>query len=238
MRRLRSFSFGGHDFADMLLVSGISRSIAPGRRIETVEAPGMDGAHVRVAGLEPLEISLTCRIARMDAEGMAFARRRLAELLCGDEPRDLVLPDEPDKRMKAVYQGGGELSRLFAWPEAELSFLCPDPVAYGRRRSASVDGSADIVVGGTHPARPVVTARPPKAAYWQITNVGTGEFVRVDAPFTGSQTLVVDMALQRCTVNGIDARPAVESDFFSISGRASLAVSGGAASIEWDERWL
>ena len=71
-----------------------------------------------------------------------------------------------------------------------------------------------------------------------LTNVTTGDFVRVDAAFTGSQTVVLDMAKQRCKVNGTDHQVNISSDYFPLDGEQSLKVSSGTATLEWSERWL
>ena len=46
------------------------------------------------------------------------------------------------------------------------------------------------------------------------------------------------MGLERCTINGTDHAVDITSDFFGIEGDVSLMVSGGTATVEWDERWL
>ena len=52
------------------------------------------------------------------------------------------------------------------------------------------------------------------------------------------KTVVIDMGMQRCTVNGYDVMPDPGSTFFPLEGTCDLLVSGGSAVIEWDERWL
>ena len=80
--------------------------------------------------------------------------------------------------------------------------------------------------------------RPPAGDSWRITKVSTGDFVEVSADFTGEQEVVLDMSLERCTINGLDSRVEEASDFFTLLGTEELEVSGGTATLEWVERWL
>lgn len=236
MRQL--FSYGGHDLTPHITVTGVTRSIAPTRKIERTEIPGMAGELARPSGFEATEITVTGHLTSQSIDGTSDLRRILAQMLVSDGQQKLILPDEPTKYMMALYKGGAELSRGSKRPKVGLSFLCPDPVAYGEHRTQQVSGTQYVDAGGTYPASPVITVKPPSGSYWQVTNVATGEYVRVDASFNGSQTVVLDFALGRCAINGSDARVNIASDFFKLSGVQQVKVSSGTATIEWDERWL
>ena len=174
-------------------------------------------------------------------DGVKEQRRLIASALMRSNAEErLILPDEPERYHMAIYEGGAELSRLSHRPKVELAFLCPDPIAYGRHRSATVSGSATVDPGGTYRALPSIMVTPPAGAYWQITNTGNGKLVRVEASFSGSQELVLDMGLARCTVNGYDHPVTASSDFedFYLDGPTELTVSGGEAQIDWEERWV
>lgn len=230
--------FDGHDLTKYMIVTDVTRHILAKRRIAQTQVPGRDGVFVSSVGLEPLEVTVKGCITRRLMEEVTEARRELSTALKSKEPARLVLPDDPETFLMAIYEGGAVPSRLSHTPDVELTFLCPDPIAHGQRRVAVVSGEAKINAGGNHPSRPNVTVRPPEGSEWSITNVDTGEFVRVRAAFDGSQTLVVDMDDERCTINGTDSAVDVSSDFFSIDGAATLRVSGGEAAVEWDERWM
>lgn len=231
-------AFDGHDLSPYMLVTDVKRQIVPKRRITQTQVPGMDGALVSSVELDAIEITVSGCITRRLMRDVADARKALATCLSSKKPAPLVLPDDPTTYLMALYEGGAEPSKLAYVPDVELVFLCADPVSYGQHRSVSVSGTKRLRVGGNYPARPVVTVKPPRGSQWQITNVDTGEYVRVLASFTGSQTVVLDMGLERCTINGTDHAVDITSDFFSIEGDVSLMVSGGAATVEWDERWL
>ena len=230
--------FDGHDLTKYMIVTDVTRQILAKRRIAQTQVPGRDGVLVSSVGLEPLEITVKGGITRRLREEVAEARRELSTALRSKRPARLVLPDDPETFLMAIYEGGAQPSRLSHVPDVELTFLCPDPVAHGRRRAVVVSGESKVNAGGNHPSRPRVTVKPPAGAEWSITNVDTGEFVRVRASFDGSQTVVVDMDDERCTINGADAAVDVSSDFFPLDGATTLRVSGGEAELEWDERWM
>lgn len=162
----------------------------------------------------------------------------LASALSGGE-KALVLDDAPERYMLARYRGGAEQGRNAHMPNLTLGFYCADPAAYGQRRSEQVSASRRAVAaGGNYRAYPTVTCKPPAGSSWTITNASTGRFVRVEANFTGAQTVVLDMRAERCTVNGADWPVTVASDFFSLDGVQQIKTSGGTATLEWEERWL
>ena len=233
-----TFSFGGQDLTPYLFPGSVNRSIAPARRMGRTEVPGMDGELVTLDGLEAVELTVKCHLTPRGLHDVSVVRRLLAKMLQGGE-QALRLPDEPGRYVIAYYEGGAELSRLSRRPGVDLAFLCADPVAYGQGRTDTLTTTAKTVdSGGTYKAWPVVTAKPASGSYWMLTNVTTGDFVRVDAAFTGSQTVVLDMAKQRCKVNGTDHQVNISSDYFPLDGEQSLKVSSGTATLEWSERWL
>lgn len=230
--------FGGIDLTPYLMVTKVTRPVVPKVRLDETEVPGMDGTHVRATGLEPVEIAVDCNIVGGSLDEVAEARAVLASALSGGE-KALVLDDAPERYMLARYRGGAEQGRNAHMPNLTLGFYCADPAAYGQRRSEQVSASQRAVAaGGNHRAYPTVTCRPPAGSSWTITNVSTGRFVRVEASFTGAQTVVLDMRAERCTVNGADWPVTVASDFFSLDGVQQIKTSGGTATLEWEERWL
>lgn len=230
--------FGGIDLTPYLLVTKVTRPIVPKVRLDETEVPGMDGTHVRATGLEPVEIAVDCNIVGGSLDEVAEARAVLASALSGGE-KALVLDDAPERYMLARYRGGAEQGRNAHMPNLTLGFYCADPAAYGQRRSEQVSASQRAVsAGGNYRAYPTVTCKPPAGSSWTITNVSTGRFVRVEASFTGAQTVVLDMRAERCTVNGADWPVTVASDFFSLDGVQQIKTSGGTATLEWEERWL
>ncbi len=231
--------FNGVDLSPWLHVSRVARPVTASRRLSATEVAGMDGAHVADEGMEAVELEVECFLLARSQADVSDTRRLLSSALRTDAAARLVLDDEPGRYLMAWYKGGAELSRNAHSPGLTLTFLCADPVAYGNVRKATVGtAGAYIDAGGTYKASPMVTCKPPAGSYWTLTNVSTGEFVRVEAAFNGSQAVVLNMASERCTVNGADWPVTLSSDFFAIEGEQRLMTSGGTATIEWEERWL
>lgn len=237
MSRETPIYFDGKDLSTLLWVTGVKRSLLPERNITTTEVPGVDGAMVSGVSLAPLTVTVTAYIRKDTIYDVADARRLISEALATDSPRPLFLPDEPNRYLMAMYTGGAELSRNARKPSVELEFYCADPVAYGEERTLEVTGTRPVNVRGTYPCRPTITVKPPQGDTWRVTKVSTQEFVEVEGPFTGEQTVVLDMADERCTVNGNDVPVTVASDYFGLLGTEDLTVSGGTARLEWVERW-
>lgn len=239
-RDAHSLVFGGYDVSNDFQQVTVRRCLAPEIDVSYDEPPGISGAIINGVRLGPLEVECVCRLGNFDAYDLAELRHRLAAVLFSTEPRPLVLPDDPDKYHLAVLSGKTDLDRLYVYPEVTLTFFCADPVAYGRARVAEVgDDATRLIAGGTFRALPTVTATPPKTSgSWTVENETTGEYVEVLGGFDGTETVVVDMAAQRTTVDGTARAVSLESDYFSISGNCELSVSEGEAVVEWRERWL
>lgn len=231
--------FNDIDLSPYLQVSKVSRPLLPGRRLETTEVPGMHGAYVADQGLEATELEVECYMTARSVADVSELRRLLSSALFTTGAKKLILDDEPDRYLLAWYKGGADISRNAHKPSVTLTFLCSDPVAYGEIKTASLSTSRKkINAGGTTRTWPVITATPSSGSYWRIINYTTGEFVRVDATFTGSQTIVVDMANERLTIDGTDHLVTITSDFFALDGTQELYLSSGTATIEWQERWV
>lgn len=238
--RVTPVSFGGRDLSALLYVEQVSRAVVPARDLSTTTVAGRHGTLLRSSAMGALEITVRAHVRAMSVREVAEARRVLAAALWSEGEAELVLPDEPDKANVALYEGGAELGRDRAWPEVELPFYCADPVAYGREREQALTSSSAVTVraGGTWRALPTVTATPARGSSWTIRNVDTGAYVTVMAAFTGSQKVRLDMARERCQVNGSDHMVTIGSDFFGIEGTQRLSVSSGTATVAWREAWL
>lgn len=232
--------YNGHDLSPWLRCNP-QRPILPPVENSTQEVPGRDGSRLTRSKLGALSIPVKVRLKARRGEDVAELRHMLAAMLRSEEPAPLVLPDDPTRYHLAVLDGSSDLDRLWYTGSAELTFLCPDPVAYGEAREAAMDTSAAVHVAGTHPASPVVTARPGSASRYRVTLTDSGEYVEVSAPFNASSVLVIDCAAQHCTINGAsaDRYVALASDYFDlVPGLNRLTATSGSTTVEWRERWL
>lgn len=229
---------GGRDLSRLFTVTSAPRPVVPELEITEVSVPGADRSYVSGVAAKAYDWPVTGYINGWSDAEVADVRRKLDAALYSPTEREVQVPDDPALSLMALYKGGSSPERHRHLPTVDLIFRVTDPIAYGRSRRAEVAGTDQIMTGGTWPARPVVTATPPAGSSWTIMNRTTGEFVRVRADFDGRQTVELDMGLERCRVNGYDHAVDVESDFFAISGKCEVYVSGGTAALEWRERWV
>lgn len=230
--------YDGADLRDYFHV-GFDRALLPPVEVSTVEVSGRDGALFQRTRLMPLEITAFLRWKKAKASAVPDLRRLAASLLYRDEPRPLVLPDEPDKHYLAVVSGHTALDSLGKNGKAYVTFMCPDPVAFGQTRTCAMATQAEGHVGGTYRTAPTFACRPARGSYYKVTNEATGEFVQVNASFTGDQSLVIDCARQQTTLNGVNYPVTFASDYFSFEpGPFSVRASSGTAEMSWTERWL
>ena len=230
--------FGGRDLSRFFTITAAPRPAVPELEITEVAVPGSNRSLVSGVGAKAYDWRISGYINGWSDSDVADVRRRLEAALYSDEARELQVPEDPALSLMALYKGGSTPERHRHLPTVDLVFRVTDPIAYGRARRADVSGTTRVMTGGTWPARPVVTAKPPAGSSWTIMNRTEGEFVRVWADFDGSQTVELDMSLERCLVNGYDHAVDVESDYFALSGDCEVYVSAGTAALEWRERWV
>jgi predicted phage tail component-like protein len=231
--------FGGVDLGDYLIAAGAVDSLLPPIEAVVQEVPGMDGARYIGRKIGPRTIKM--KVLMRPTADRAGNIRELAAVLLSDEPKRLVLDGDPERSYMAVLSDDSALDSLWRHGGCELTFTCPDPVAYGRRRRATFGSEGRFRVGGTYPARGVLEVVPASGSAWQVTNVNTGRFVRVEAAFNGSRRLRIDMRAQRCTIDGAaaDGYVTLASDYFDLPpGEAHLSTTNGSSTMTWEDRWL
>ena len=226
--------YNGHDFGDRLRVNP-TRAVLPQIEVSPEEVSGRHGAVVTGVRMQPLTISVDVLLRGGAGESlMDVVREEIAPYLYSEEPKPLVLPDEPDRYYLAVFRGKSELDRPLFGAKTSFEFYCADPIAYGEHHSETVP--ATVTVGGRAPSWPTVEAVPPEGlAVWRVT-VNDDQFVEVIANFDGEARLVIDMEHEAVTYGGQTAEVSIYSDFFQIEGEAVISATS-EATVEWDERW-
>lgn len=217
----------------------MDRSILPEVSVTTASVPGKTGTSFQKVDLNELQISVRMRLKASVGDDLAELRHMLAERLYAAIPEMLVLDDEPTRYYLATTSGSSDMDRISPSASVELTFLCPDPIAYGQSRTSPMTTSANIKVGGTWPTKPTITAKPAAGSYYKITNYTTGEFVQINRTFNGTETVVIDCEHEQANVNGVNAAVTIASDYFAMSpGAIRLTANNGTATVEWIERWL
>lgn len=235
--------FDGHELDSAFVVVEPDLQL-PSSEVDTYDVPARDGQAVAGRRWGPARAALTLVV-----EGEPGERRRklsaLAHWLDVDGPRPLSLDDLPGLHWMAVPEGALDVARYVGATSVRVGFLIPDPVAYGAERSAVVPsgGSARLLVGGTYPTRPTISASATRSAssgVWGVRLDG-GDFLHVATGSASAREVELDCAGRTCLVAGAVSLPTLDSDWLELSpGEHVLSVDEGSGSavVRWTERWL
>ncbi|NGM17716.1 hypothetical protein GMI70_06890 [Eggerthellaceae bacterium zg-893] len=214
-------------------------ALAPPVDVETADVPGRDGSLFRRARLAEKTIPMRLRLRALPSCDAAEYRRRIAPLLVKDRPCELVLPGDRTRRYMAILSGESGLDTLWYTGSASVTFVCPDPVAYGKTRACAFAASMAGEYDGTYPAAPRFSAVPPSGQDgYRVENAKTGEFVEVEHAFDGGQDVVVDCESCTAAVAGRRVPVTFASDYFRIAPGAFEVRATAASTMQFEERWL
>lgn len=230
--------FNGIDISRLVIVEDVERPVLAKRKLDVKQLPGAQGSYIMARGYETATIKLSCRLRRPRLHDVADMLHELARVLQTDEPHKLILPDDPTRSYQAIYAGGDTFKSDLFKTKFSLTFQLVDPIAYGAHHKEHFAKKQRVYTGGTYSMWPIVHVVPPQGTtYWEVRNMTSGRYVGVHANFSGASGLVIDMQLERVTINGYDAAVGLDSDFFSISTGDTLTATTEYA-IEWDERFI
>ena len=243
---MTTFIYNGVDLTEFLDVAGFDMPAMAEVTPAVREVSGRDGTAYLGSTLQPLTIVVKARLATDSIEPAEIQRRwaMVAAMMRTDEPAELSIA--PGIYRKAVLQGQTALEFKTYSANADLSFYCPDPVAYGKLREVSVPsgGSATFMVDGTYPATPVISApaavRDATSLGWRVRLDG-GDYLRVDTGTGSACAVVLDCGERTCRVGAVNALPTLDSDWLSLTpGEHTIAndLGSGACTVSYRERWL
>lgn len=233
--------YDGFDFGGLLRVEKIERPLIAPVDADYDDHPGMDGAVLGGVRLEPLTIKVTVCVLRppggRGTEWFEKARRELSLRLFRKEPRKLVLHDAPDVYNMALLSDGTDVEDLVTAGRCELSFLCPDPVAYGKeeRRGAPAGATLTLPVGGSYKTAPIV----------EVETDGSAETVTIDGSpmralgtLSGDQPLVFDCEGHEVRKGAASVKLNIMDDFAEWEPGEHTVSCAKPFSVSWRERWL
>lgn len=149
-----------------ILLQKVHDSILPGIQSRTTELPGRCGVIYQGYRLGVREIKIDIAFICSNRKEL---RMRIFEAAAwldpGKGPRQLILPDIPDKAVNAVLSGTTEFERIATVGKGSLTFLCPDPFYYSidgqHYLFSGITGGQQLVLNnpGTCPEVPVITIR-------------------------------------------------------------------------------
>lgn len=181
--------------------------------------------------------------------GTALERRnafsQLGAWLTVDEPKQLILPDTPDRYYLAIPDGSLDLERGIGGEISQLTFKLVDPIAYSTTEETVVvpsGSSATFTVGGTAPTCPRVSAmatRNSTSLVWGL-RLDDGDFVHVATGSASSCAVVINCDSRTLTISGNAAVPTLDSDWLEFTpGSHTLAIDNGTggATVKYRKRW-
>ncbi|SFJ83353.1 distal tail protein Dit [Thermoflavimicrobium dichotomicum] len=140
MSRMTSFYFNGKSSSEFpwLLINRVNNSILPPIENKIVTVPGKPGFFHMGRQIGHREEKIKITILADSREDREAKKRILAQWLNTDTPQTFYYSYEQDKEYKAILDGETDLERIVTDGEAELTFLIPDPHAYGATKSQTV----------------------------------------------------------------------------------------------------
>lgn len=239
------FVFDGVDYSSLVDVASIEMPALPKAAADLRTATGRDGALLAGNPLEPMTIKVKARLAvdSIDPRDIQRAWALVAAGMRTDGPRKLNLTE--DVYRMAVLTDAVPLDYNSYSAIGELTFVCPDPVAYGDERTVTVPsgGSVTFEVGGTYPAKPAIAAeavRDGSSLVWGV-RLDAGDYVHVATGAAAARDVEVDCDKRTCTIEGDPSMITTDSDWLVLEpGEHTLAMDNGtgAATVTFTERWL
>ena len=236
--------FGQTELTQYAIVSGWDTQLLP-REVSQRTVPAMDGAIY--TGSRLAERQITVRMA-LAGHGMAQRQaeaRTLAAILATDGPARLEASIDGGLYHMAVATSTPDMTRMVGGLAFDVTFTCPDPVAYGTSRTVTVPsgGSVSFTVGGSYPTMPTVSAPAAKNGSGGFWSLALEDGSHLDATIQSGLTsapVVADCAGRTLTVNGDVALLQPAADWLRLApGAHTLTMTGtGAATVTYDERWL
>lgn len=237
--------YAGTNLGDYCKTAGFKLSALPGVETNIQPVPGRNGAAYLGSSLEPLELKVKLRLDAGSICPVAIHDKwaEVASLLRPDG--DLhELSFGGDRYYMAVLTGATEIDVRGYYGDVEVTFLCPDPIAYGAEREVVVPsgGSVEFMVGGSQPAAPVITAEAVRGStgLWGL-RLDEGDYLRVATGTASAARVTLDCGQRSCHVAGAVALPTLTSDWFELAPGVHVLRNdqgAGAATVTWRERWL
>lgn len=229
--------FDGVDLSDSFDINEIRIDPMPETESITIKMPGKRGLRFcgNNIGSRNIYMNMSIKSHRRDSLSIAKAWRRISKHLIKDEPKSLKLDETGE--IFALPMSIGELERLGSRGVGEVTFTAYDPYFYGREMVVPLNtGQNKFRVMSdyrTIPTIEIVGATPP----FTVSNVLTGEQVRIPEFVASEFPIVVDMAKEKCTRNtGYLAVDMNVTDFFDLPpGEANISISSGNGILKYRE---
>lgn len=236
--------FDGHDLNSLFVVSRPTfETFAPNRSFQDVL--GRDGTVYMGGSLIGGNISVKLSVIRKTPAQRREDLSTLFMWLDVDEPKWLVMDDQPGISYKAIPSGDMPIDSFTNADSVVVNFRLLEAAAYGDTVTKTVPsgGSLTFTVDGTYPTKPTITANAARDGSSQVwgLKLDNGAFLHVATGSASARDVVLDCENRTLTIQGAVALPTLDSDWFELApGTHTLVMDKGtgAATVTYKERWL
>lgn len=236
--------FDGHDLNSLFVVSRPTfETFAPNRSFQDVL--GRDGTVYMGGSLIGGSISVKLSVIRKTPAQRREDLSTLFMWLDVDEPKWLVMDDQPGISYKAIPSGDMPIDSFTNADSVVVNFRLLEAAAYGDTVTKTVPsgGSLTFTVDGTYPTKPTITANAARDGSSQVwgLKLDNGAFLHVATGSASARDVVLDCENRTLTIQGAVALPTLDSDWFELApGTHTLVMDKGtgAATVTYKERWL
>lgn len=253
-----TLSFDGHDLESIAICGDPQISIL-NFQPEFKDVKARDGSLFMGSKLGSSTVECTICVTGSASERRAKLST-LGSWLVVDEPKQLILPDTPDRYYLAVPSGSLDMHRGYDGEYAQLTFTLTDPIAYSTvvRSASSVEGVAECNVLGNAPTEFVITSAEGEtvtpgqidpqfsASYWSVSNgtVSIDFYIGTDP----GRKIIIDSEKRICRFlwdyqyydRWYTHIASMISTWFKLQPGANTitrTIGGGEFVVEWRDRW-
>lgn len=253
-----TLSFNGHDLESIAICGDPQISIF-NFQPEFKDMKSRNGSLFVGTKLGASTVELTVCVTGNASERRAKLST-LGSWLVVDSPKQLVLPDTPDRYYLAVPSGAVDMKRGYDGEYAQLTFTLTDPTAYSTqlRSVTSVSGVAACNVLGNAPTEFVITnvdggtvtpgsIDPQFAAnYWSVSNGSASLNFGIGSD--PGRKIIIDSEKRQCRFlldneyveQWYTYLATAASTWFKLQPGANTitrTIGGGEFVVEWRDRW-
>lgn len=239
--------YDGVDLRGFVQIEYINKRALPSISHDSTSIVGVDGERISNVTLDPLELVIGMRIVaptrgwRAQRQELEDKRRRLNEILFKRQPCPLVLDFPDDLEYMAIVTDAGELTREKCSYTFEVTFMCPDPVPYGKAREVDIGRSGKVYIGGNYPTYPLFEVSSGTGAC--VLNVDGVTFQTIGA-MTGADPIIIDCNPDPVTREAVTTKGdeevaiSINSDYFALEPGMHTIACDAPVKVRWRERWL
>lgn len=129
-------TFNGVDLSTFVRITDIKRDITPPKELTTQNVPGMRGIYLSGSTMKERYVEVSIMFLEKKLEELRKKVREFSNIINTDEPKKIVFHDEPDVYYYAILTGESNLQETLAVGTATITFMIPDPIAWGADKEA------------------------------------------------------------------------------------------------------